>query len=86
MVPEFMFLITMLPLSSVFQGQLCYISKSTSSFEANFSHMNLGVLQDTLLNFREAFILELSLTNWKLLLIGCFNFEHFNFFECKPCS
>lgn len=38
-------------------GAAMLISKSTSSFEANFSHMNLGVLQDILVNFREVLIL-----------------------------
>lgn len=54
---EFTLLITALPLSSVLQEESCYISKSTSSFEDNFSHMNLGVLQDILLSFREILIL-----------------------------
>lgn len=55
--PASMFLIPALPLYSASQGEPCCISKSTSSFEANFSHMNLGVLQDILLNFREVLIL-----------------------------
>lgn len=55
--PKSMFLIPVPPLYSALQGEPRYISKRTSSFEANFSHMNLGVLQDILLNFREVLIL-----------------------------
>lgn len=73
-----MSLITTLPGQPGFLGQSCYVSKSTSSFEANFSHMNLGMLQAISLNFRDILILQFTLKkleiapNWLTLSISTF--------------
>ena len=57
--------------------------KEYIKLQANFSHMNLDVFTGYLTTLQRSLILQFSLRNWKLPLIGCFNFEHVNFFECQ---